>query len=191
MTDWSEHLYAIVDAEISKDPLALAERTLRSGCARLQLRAKSLDDNAFLALATALRTRCARASVPFVVNDRPDIAALAEADGLHLGQNDMPIAEARKIVGSIDIGLSTHGIRQAIEASRSGADRVAFGPIFPTSSKRNPDPVVGLDELERICRTISHPVVAIGGIDPERAVAALDRGASEVAVISSLERFLK
>ena len=190
MNRWSDHLYAIVDAEVSSNPVELAERTLRFGCAALQLRAKRLDDRALLAIAERLNAACKRANVPFVVNDRPDIAALIEADGLHLGQDDMRIAEAREIVGAIDIGVSTHSLQQAIEAHRDGADRIAFGPVFETTTKENPDPVVGLARLEEVCRSVSCPVVAIGGITPENRAKVLDHGATQLAVISALPRFL-
>ncbi|MCZ6807892.1 MAG: thiamine phosphate synthase [Deltaproteobacteria bacterium] len=191
MNPWSDHLYAIVDAEASSDPVELAERALRFGCAALQLRAKRLDDRALLAMAEQLNAACKRANVAFVVNDRPDIAALVGADGLHLGQDDMQIAEAREVVGAIDIGVSTHNLEQALEAERSGADRIAFGPVFATATKENPDPVVGLEKLGQVCRAVSRPVVAIGGITPENGTRALDHGAAQLAVISALPRFLR
>jgi thiamine-phosphate pyrophosphorylase len=191
MNPWRDHLYAIVDAEASTHPAELAERILHFGCAALQLRAKTLDDRALLTLAEHLNAACKRANVPFVVNDRPDIAALIGADGLHLGQDDMRIAEAREIVGSIDIGVSTHNLQQALEAERGGADRIAFGPVFETATKENPDPVVGLDKLEEVCRAVSHPVVAIGGITPENGAEVIDHGAAQLAVISALPEFLR
>jgi len=191
MNRWSDRLYAIVDAEVSTNPAELAERVLRFGCAALQLRAKTLDDRALLTMAEQLNAACKRANVPFVVNDRPDIAALIGADGLHLGQDDMRIAEAREIVGSIDIGVSAHNLQQALEAERGGADRIAFGPVFETATKESPDPVVGLDKLEEVCRAVSRPVVAIGGITPENGAKVLDHGAAQLAVISALQRFLR
>ncbi|MDH3623772.1 MAG: thiamine phosphate synthase [Myxococcales bacterium] len=190
MNRWSDRLYAIVDAETSSDPEELARRALSVGCAALQLRAKTLDDQHLLALAEQLNAACKQARVPFVVNDRPDIATLIGADGLHLGQDDMRIAEAREIVGEIDIGVSTHNLRQALEADRDGADRIAFGPVFETTTKENPDPVVGLKNLEEVCRSVSCPVVAIGGITPENGARVLDHGATQLAVISALPRFL-
>jgi len=191
MNRWSDYLYAIVDAELSNDPVELAERTLRFGCAALQLRAKRLDDRALCTIAEQLNAACKRANVPFVVNDRPDVAALIEADGLHLGQDDMRIAEAREIVGAIDIGVSTHNLQQALEAQQGGADRIAFGPVFETATKENPDPVVGLAKLEEVCRSVSCPVIAIGGITPENSVKVLDHGATQLAVISALSEFLR
>lgn len=190
MNPWSDRLYAIVDAEASSDPEGLCRRALSVGCAALQLRAKRLDDQSLLQLAEQLNSSCKRASVPFIVNDRSDLAALIGADGIHLGQGDMRITEAREIVGAIDIGVSTHNLQQALEAERDGADRIAFGPVFETATKENPDPVVGLRKLEEVCRAVSLPVVAIGGITPENGARVLEHGAAQLAVISALPRFL-
>ncbi|MDH3726767.1 MAG: thiamine phosphate synthase [Myxococcales bacterium] len=190
MNPWSDRLYAIVDAEASSDPEGLCRRALSVGCAALQLRAKRLDDQSLLQLAEQLNSSCKRASVPFIVNDRSDLAALIGADGIHLGQGDMRITEAREIVGAIDIGVSTHNLQQALEAERDGADRIAFGPVFETATKDNPDPVVGLRKLEEVCRAVSLPVVAIGGITPENGARVLEHGAAQLAVISALPRFL-
>lgn len=190
MNPWSDRLYAIVDAEASSDPERLCRRALSVGCAALQLRAKRLDDQSLLQLAEQLNSACKRASVPFIVNDRSDLAALIGADGIHLGQGDMRITEAREIVGAIDIGVSTHNLQQALEAERDGADRIAFGPVFETATKENPDPVVGLRKLEEVCRAVSLPVVAIGGITPENRARVLEHGAAQLAVISALPRFL-
>ena len=190
MNHWSDRLYAIVDVGASGNVSELCRRALDAGCAMLQLRAKGLDDQSLLVLAEQLNAACRGANVPFVVNDRPDIAKLIGAYGVHLGQDDMRIAEARKIVGAIDIGVSTHNLQQALEAERGGADRIAFGPIFETTTKENRDPVVGLENLEEVCRKTSRPVVAIGGITPENAALVLDRGAAQLAVVSALPRFL-
>ncbi len=190
MNPWSDRLYAIVDADAASDPSELARQALSIGCVALQLRAKNLDDQPLLALAKGLHAASKQANVPFIVNDRPDIAVLIGAEGVHLGQDDMRIAEARQIVGKIDIGVSTHNLQQALEAERGGADRIAFGPVFETATKENPDPIVGLKELEKVCRAVSRPVVAIGGITPENADRVLAHGAAQVAVISALPRFL-
>jgi thiamine-phosphate pyrophosphorylase len=185
-----ESVYAIVDAEVAERPLELAFQALNAGCAMVQLRAKRLNDITFLKMAERIRSACAHAKVPFVINDRSDIAVLVRADGLHLGQDDLSIEDARRVVGEMPIGLSTHNLQQAERADREGADLIAFGPIFETKTKENPDPVVGLTALERICRTVSRPVVAIGGITTENADQALRAGARYVAVISALPRFL-
>ena len=137
-----ESLYAIVDAEYAERPLELTFKALNAGCAIVQLRAKRLDDLSFLKIARRMRSACGHAGVPFVINDRADIARLVEADALHLGQDDLSIADARKVVGCMQIGVSTHSLDQAITAEAEGADLIAFGPVYPTHTKENPDPIV-------------------------------------------------
>lgn len=177
--------YAIVDPDVCTGaPLDVADAFLRGGCAVLQLRHKSHDDRATLALARALASKCRAAKVPFVMNDRLDLALLAEADGLHLGQDDLPIAEARRLFRG-PIGVSTHDLSQLRRAIADGADLVGFGPVFATVTKKNPDPVVGLEGLAEACRESSVPVVAIGGIDRERASACHRAGAALVAAIGA------
>ena len=186
-----DSLYAIVDAEVADRPLGLAFRALNAGCAVVQLRAKRLDDVSFLEIAKRVRSACSHAGVPFFVNDRADIARLVGADGLHLGQDDLSIADARRVVGNMQIGVSTHTLEQAVAAEAEGADLIAFGPIFETKTKENPDPIVGLPALERVCQTVSRPVVAIGGITPENVEETRRAGASYIAVISALSRFFE
>ncbi len=168
-------------------PLETARAILAGGCAVLQLRFKGSDDAEHLRLARALKALAAEAKVPFVLNDRVDIALLAEADGLHLGQDDLPVAEARKLFSG-PIGLSTHDLDQAREATRLGADLIGFGPVFATGTKERPDPVVGLDLLGAVCAAVELPVVAIGGMTPERAAEAHRAGAPLVAAIGSVSR---
>jgi thiamine-phosphate pyrophosphorylase len=179
-------LYAIVDPAFTADPARLALAILRGGCSLLQLRAKSGSDRASLALARRIAASCRDAGVPFVVNDRVDLAILCGADGVHLGQDDLPIAEARRLSSSLVIGRSTHDEAQVDAAVDEGADIVALGPIFTTASKERPDPVVGTARLERVCARLSTPVVAIGGITLERAPAIAAAGARWGAVIGAL-----
>jgi thiamine-phosphate pyrophosphorylase len=186
-----DSLYAIIDAEVAGHPLALTFQALNADCAIVQLRAKRLDDVAFLKIAKRIRSACAHAGVPFVVNDRADIARLVRADGLHLGQDDLSIEDARRVVGDMQIGVSSHTLEQAEAADKEGADLIAFGPVFATKTKENPDPVVGLGTLEAVCRSVSRPVVAIGGITPENAVETLQAGARYIAAISALPRFFQ
>lgn len=185
-----ESLYAIIDLDVADHPLELTFKALNARCAFVQLRAKHADDATFLAIAKRMRSACAQAEVPFVINDRADIARLVHADGLHLGQDDLSIREARTMVGEMKIGLSTHDLEQAVRADAEGADLIAFGPVFATRSKENPDPVVGLQNLEAVSQTVSRPVVAIGGITPKNASEALGAGARYVAAISALPSFL-
>ncbi len=181
-------LYAIVDPErcAGRDPLEVAEAILRGGCAVLQLRAKRMPDRERLALMRALRERAHARDVAFVVNDRPDLALLAGADGLHLGQDDVAIADARRIVGAMWIGRSTHDLAQARAAIEEGADLIGFGPVFATRSKENPDPVVGLERLAEVVRSVPVPVVAIGGIGEVDAARVRATGAPLAACISAL-----
>lgn len=184
-------LYAIIDVDVATEPLSLGRDVLEVGCGILQLRAKRLDDRAFVELGSALRDLCARSETSFVVNDRADIARLLRADGLHLGQNDLRVSDARQVVGRMQIGVSTHDPLQAREAERAGADLIAFGPVFETKTKEDPDPVVGLQSLGAVCKSLSTPVVAIGGINPENAHEAFRAGAQLVAAISALPSFLE
>lgn len=180
-------LYAIVDPARagSRDPFWVATEVLEGGCAKMQLRMKDASDHDRLALGRRVRAACRHFGVPFVINDRADLACLLDADGLHLGQDDLPIAEARRIVGAMEIGRSTHSLDQAERALVEGADVLALGPIFPTRSKMNPDPVVGLETLRQVCR-LPAPVVAIGGVQVDNAAEVHAAGARWGAVIGAL-----
>jgi len=182
-------LYAIVDPELclGRDPVAVAAAILSGGCAVLQLRAKHLPDPDLELLARSVLSACRAHGVPFVVNDRPELALRVGAAGVHLGQGDMPIAQARALLGSeLAIGLSTHDLAQARSAQAAGADLIGFGPIFATTSKRDPDPVVGVHGLREVCRALSIPVVAIGGITPHNAAEVTAAGPALAAAISAL-----
>lgn len=181
-------LYAIIDPDrcAGRDPLAVAEAVLNGGCAMLQLRAKFLPDRSYLELARRIQAICTSKRVPFVVNDRVHIAAIIGADGVHLGQDDLTVFDARRIVGEMQIGVSTHTYEQALQAERDGANLIGFGPVFQTRTKQNPDPVVGIAELARVASAVNIPVVAIGGIDLARAGQVRETGVHMVAVVSAL-----
>ncbi len=143
-----------------------------------------------LELADRLVELCREADAIFIVNDRADIARLSSATGLHVGQDDLSPADARLVVG-VDavVGISTHNTEQVVRAIDEPVDYVAVGPVFATSSKERPDPVVGLDGVRAAHAIVAPralPVVAIGGITIERARLVIDAGASSVAVISDL-----
>jgi thiamine-phosphate pyrophosphorylase len=183
-------LYAITDARLSALSHAEQIGRLAEGGARLvQLREKHASPRHFYREAReAVRVARAR-GVKLIINDRADIALALAADGVHLGQDDLPPTDARRLLGErFIIGYSTHDLRQIEEAARLPVDYVAFGPVFPTRSKEKPDAVVGLELLERARAALDAaiPLVAIGGITPENARAALDAGADSVAVISAL-----
>lgn len=184
-------LYPITDARLSG--LSHAEQVSRfadGGATLVQLREKHLSPAEFYREAEAALEVARRRRVRLIINDRADIALALGADGLHLGQDDLPPEAARKLLGpQALIGFSTHSIEQAIAAARLPVDYIAIGPIFPTSSKQNPDPAVGLDGLRRVRRALGiRPLVAIGGITLETAPDVIAAGADSVAAISLLLR---
>lgn len=182
-------LYPITDVRLSG--LSHAEQVARlsyAGATFIQLREKNLSPREFYRQAEeALRVARER-GVRLIINDRVDIALALQADGVHLGQDDLAPEAARRLLGSSAvIGLSTHNLEQAREAARLPVDYIAFGPIFATSTKENPDPVVGLDGLRRVRREIGRlPLVAIGGIRRENMNDVIAAGADTVALISLL-----
>src|SRR5690606_31174676 len=140
-----------------------------------------------LDLARRLRKITRGTETLFFMNDRPDLALLAEADGVHLGQHDLSVAEARRIVGGrMLIGRSTHNLAQLRRALREPPDYVAIGPVFATQSKQNPDPVLGLDRARRMLGACSIPAVAIGGISSERLRDVLAAGFRSYALIGEV-----
>jgi thiamine-phosphate pyrophosphorylase len=181
-------LYAIVDPAAcrGRDPIEVGRAILRGGCAVLQLRDKTSGDRAVLETARALAALCREAGVPFVVDDRVDVALACGADGAHVGQDDLPLAVARHLAPSLMIGASTHDLAQLARAGEEGADLVGFGPVFSTRSKEQPDPVVGLDGLRSAVRASRVPVVAIGGIDSSRLLDVRGTGVPLFAVISAV-----
>jgi len=184
-------LYLIVDPlDTGRDPLALAQAMLAGGARLLQLRLKDeIDTRRLLAHAAAIREATAAVGATFIVNDRADIAAAVGADGVHLGQDDLPIDAARHVLGpQALIGLSTHDEDQLAAAANTSADYLSLGPIFPTTSKANPDPVVGTERLAKARALVHHPLVAIGGITAATAAATLATGADTIAVISDIVR---
>ena len=187
--------YAIVDVAgdaLQTHPGVIERRARALLAARpccLQLRAKLLTAAALRDAAFALAPLCRAAGVPFCVNDRLDLALLVGADLVHLGQDDLPLADARRIAaGRLGIGYSTHGPAQAAAAIAGGADYIGFGPVFDTASKLRPDPTVGLEALRALCATSPIPVVAIGGITLDNLAAVAATGAAAAAVIGAVNR---
>ncbi|MDE5945045.1 MAG: thiamine phosphate synthase [Rikenella sp.] len=167
---------------------AAAEVAVRSGVRMLQLREKEMADGELLRVAREVRTVTRGTQTRFIVNDRPDIAVLAEADGVHVGQEDLPVGEVRRLVGEGRIvGLSTHSIAQARAAqSLKGVDYIGFGPVYPTTTKAVPDPVVGTALLGEVMGFSRLPVVAIGGIFPENLSAVRAAGARNLCLVRYL-----
>jgi thiamine-phosphate pyrophosphorylase len=189
--------YAILDVapERPLDAADLEERARRllaAGPCCLQLRAKGATARALETAARRLLPLCRGARVPFCVNDRLDVALAVGADVVHLGQDDLPLEDARRVraaAGRPDlvIGFSTHNQAQARAAAGAGADYIGFGPVFGTRSKANPDPTVGLAALAEVCAAVAVPVVAIGGITLDVLPAVARAGASAAAVIGAID----
>jgi thiamine-phosphate pyrophosphorylase len=183
-------LYAIVDPlDTGRSPVDLAVALLAGGARVLQLRLKAAGAGELLDVARAVRAHTRRAGALLVVNDRADVARAAGADGVHLGQDDLPIAAARAILppGAL-VGLSTHDVDQARAGAAAGADYLGVGPIFATASKADALASRGLALVRAVRAVTSLPLVAIGGITPETAPAVRRAGADAVAMIAALVR---
>lgn len=186
--------YPILDVEVAAarqlEPLTVLRGWLDAGVRLVQLRAKHLHGAALLDLADGAARLAAEAGAIFIVNDRVDVARLSAATGVHLGQDDLPPAAARRLLqDDAIVGWSTHNEAQMRAAAAMPIDYLAVGPVFDTTSKRRPDPVVGLDGVRRgVALAGGRPVVAIGGITLETAPAVLAAGASTVAVIGDVLR---
>jgi len=159
---------------------------LEGGAGILQLRHKQHWGRAVFDAARDIARMCREAGALFMVDDRADIAMLLEA-GLHVGQDDLPPRDARRLLGSdAVIGFSSHNVQQVCAAGGEPVNYVAFGPVFPTASKRNPDPVTGIEGLKQCRALVEKPLVAIGGITRETAASVWAAGADSVAVIADL-----
>jgi thiamine-phosphate pyrophosphorylase len=184
-------LYAILDTSYFPDAaemFAAAEELAAAGLTLLQYRNKSGNARRMLDEARELRARLG-ASVKLIMNDRADLCLAAGFDGLHVGQDDLSPEAGRKILGPARwLGVSTHNPEQLAEADKTSADYLAIGPVFATSSKANPDPVVGLEGVRRARELTRKPLVAIGGITRANARSVIEAGADAVAAISDLLR---
>ncbi len=182
-------LYTIADT-LARPELSfveLAKKLCTGGARLLQLRVKDLPTREFLTIAHEVRLICQQAGCLLLINDRADIALAVDADGVHIGQEDLPLDAARTVLGPHKIiGVSTHDADQAVTAERGGADYLGFGPVFGTNTKATGYTARGLDQLRAIRALVRLPIVAIGGITAERAPAALAAGADAVAMISDL-----
>jgi thiamine-phosphate pyrophosphorylase len=159
-----------------------------AGCRLLQYRNKSEVPADVLAQGTELRSRLSN-SVSLIMNDRPDLALAAGFDGVHVGQDDLSPGSARGVIGEkLWLGVSTHNPEQVRQADENSADYIAIGPVFATSTKANPDPVVGLDGVRQARALTAKPLVAIGGITRSNCLSVIEAGADSVAVISDLLR---
>jgi len=182
-------LYAILDTGFCKGraPLEFLQEFFSAGVKLVQLRAKDLPSDEFFALAHAARELTHSARATLIVNDRIDIALAVGADGVHLGQDDLPLHAAKKIAGNrLIIGISTHDLSQADAAEAGGADYIGFGPIFGTTTKQTGHSPRGLDMLREIKKAVKIPVVAIGGINEINVAEVWNAGADSAAIISDV-----
>jgi len=181
-------LYVILDSALLKhSPRESAQQLATAGVRLLQFRCKTASARELLKISSELVSCLAPHQASLIVNDRPDVAALAGARGVHVGQDDFAPEQARTVVGTeMVIGVSTHNLEQFQGAVKTSADYVAVGPIFETTSKANPDPVVGLEFIRRVRPLTSKPIVAIGGITLNTAKSVIEAGADCVAVISDI-----
>lgn len=183
-------LYVILDAGLLTIPEAeCAERLADAGVRLLQYRNKSAPSGEMLEKAQRLSISLIPRGITFIANDRADVAALAGASGVHVGQEDLGVEEARTVVGASQlVGVSTHNREQFEQAVATSADYIAVGPIFSTSTKANPDPVVGTEFIREVRPLTDRPIVAIGGITLELAAEVVGAGADSVAVIGDILR---
>ncbi len=181
-------LYAVTDRSwLNGESLySQVEKALRGGASFVQLREKKLEKDTFLQEAKELSALCRQYRVPFVINDNVDIAAACDADGVHIGQEDMAVSEARKILGNEKIiGVTCKSIDQAIRAQAEGADYIGSGAMFPSTAKPGAEPI-SMEMLKKICEAVSIPVVAIGGITGENIHQLQGSGIAGVAVVSAI-----
>ena len=182
-------LCVITDTAVQSrfDHTTLAELACRGGADMIQLRDKTLPDDALIPIAIEVRHVCHRHGAMFIVNDRVAVARASGAHGVHLGRGDMSIADARRLLGEgAIIGATAHSLEEAVEADGSAADYMGFGHVFPTASKKKATSPVGIDELARVCAAVSKPVLAIGGITHDRIAAVMASGAWGIAVIAEV-----
>jgi thiamine-phosphate pyrophosphorylase len=182
-------LYLCTDRGLSlgRPLLETLEAAIAGGVTMVQLREKEASSREFYEIALNVRALTRQHGVPLVINDRPDIALAVEADGIHIGQSDLPLGVARKLVGNaLFIGVSAGTPEEALAAQREGADYLGVGAVYPTGSKADAGDAIGIAGLLAIRRAVSIPVVGIGGIGPRNAGEVKKTGAAGIAVISAI-----
>ncbi len=181
-------LYVVITGEFcaGRSPLDLLDAVLAAGVTLVQCREKRLDDGQYFELARQFRGRTARAGALLIVDDRVDIALAAEADGVHLGQLDLPVATAARLAPELLIGASTHTLEQALAAERDGASYVNIGPIFATKTKTKTAPPLGPGAISEIAPRIRVPFSCMGGIKLENIGEVVSRGARHPAVVTAI-----
>jgi thiamine-phosphate pyrophosphorylase len=183
-------LYAILDPEqtAGRNPDQVLGELLEGGVQWLQLRVKSLAPVEFFELARRARSETRARDCALIINDRVDIALACDADGVHLGQDDLPLAAGRNLMGGKIVGISTHDLEQARAAERDGADYIGFGPMFGTFTKNTGYDARGVEMLRQICAGVALPIVAIGGINEQNVERVWQAGANSAAIISDILR---
>jgi thiamine-phosphate pyrophosphorylase len=181
------HRFLCVITDDLRNPVELAQMALAGGARMIQLRRKAASGRELFEWAVRIQELCLEHEALFIVNDRVDIAIAMQADGVHLGQEDLPASEARAMLGSATIlGISACNVEEAIRARDDGADYIGLGHIFPTCSKDKPFPPLGTLAIGEVRKAVGLPVVAIGGIGPENVAEVVKAGASGIAVISAV-----
>jgi len=180
-------LYVLISSNIAKKSVKETARLVIDGGAdAVQLREKTISDSKFISLAREVRDITTKRGSLLIINDRVHVVRKVNADGIHLGQQDMSALEARNTIGDEKIiGVSTHSITQARQAQKDGADYIAIGPIYPTSTKDH-EPSVGIEIIHEISEAVSIPIIAIGAITLENLDEVLKAGASRIAVCSAI-----
>lgn len=181
------HVLTDTDLQSRFSHVALTRKAIAGGADTIQFRRKTGRTRDLIATATAMRDLAAANGVPLIVNDRVDVALAAGADGVHLGQDDLPVKLAREMLGADRIiGVSAGNVEEARQGFSDGADYVGFGPIYATGSKEDAGAPQGLDRLAELARRVALPVIAIGGIARDAATDVIRAGAHGVAVISAI-----
>ncbi|NLZ53013.1 MAG: thiamine phosphate synthase [Thermoanaerobacteraceae bacterium] len=181
-------LYAVTDRTWLKGRSLtdVVEETIKAGVTFLQLREKNLDYASFLQLSKEIKSVTDKYKIPYVINDNVEVAMAAGADGVHVGQDDMDPQDVRRIIGPDKIlGVSVQTVKQAVLAEESGADYIGVGTVFPTSTKLDAE-AVSFETLKKICKAVSIPVVAIGGINKDNAMKLAGSGIDGIAVVSAI-----
>lgn len=182
-------LYLVTDAGLARGRThrEIVDAAIRGGVTVVQYREKNASTRRMIEEAVELRDLCRAKGIPFIVNDRVDVALAVDADGVHVGQDDMPAALARKLIGRGKIlGVSAENVAQARAAVADGADYIGASPIFATPTKPDAPPPMGIHGLEELCRACTIPIVAIGGLNATNAASIMRAGAAGVAVVSAI-----
>jgi thiamine-phosphate pyrophosphorylase len=182
-------LYLVTDRGLARgrSALEIVTAAVRGGASVVQLREKGCSTREFIEQGLAIKKFLKDHGVPLIINDRVDVAQAVKADGVHLGQNDMPLGLAKKILGeSMIIGISAESVKNAIEAEKGGADYLGVSPIYTTPTKTDTAPALGLTGLKEIREAVRLPLVGIGGLNTENAAEVIRNGADGVAVVSAI-----